>query len=149
MLSKIFFDADALIAGSASKAGSSFILLQLCELNILHGLSSSQVVEECRVNIQKKLPEAEHIFEQIVERSLEVLENPNPGEIEKFNNMSHPKDLPILVTAILSKADYLVTFNTKHFRPDPNFGLTVIKPGDLFHKIRLILNQLHEKPVNQ
>lgn len=144
MLSKIFFDADALIAGSASKAGSSFILLQLCELNILHGLTSRQVVEECRVNLQKKLPQADRIFEQIVERSIEVLKNPNSGEMEEFNNMSHPKDLPILVTAIISKADYLVTFNTKHLRPDPDFGLTVIKPGELLRKIRLILSQLHE-----
>ncbi len=148
MLLKIFFDADVLIAGSASKAGSSFILLQLCELNILHGLTSSQVIEECRVNLQKKLPQAESIFEQIVERSLEVLENPNPEEIKEFINMAHPKDLPILVTAIFSKANYLVTFNTKHFHPDPNFELTVIKPGELLHKIRLIMNQLHDKPAN-
>ena len=51
-----------LVAGSTSKAGSSFMLLQLCELNILHGLTSSQVVEECKVNLHKKLPEAELIM---------------------------------------------------------------------------------------
>ena len=51
-----------LVAGSASKAGSSFMLLQLCELNILHGLTSSQVVEECKVNLHKKLPETELIM---------------------------------------------------------------------------------------
>ncbi len=56
LLRKIFFDADALIAGSASQTGASFLLLQLCEIRILTGLTCLLVVEECRRNLRKKLP---------------------------------------------------------------------------------------------
>ena len=76
-ISKIFFDADVLIAGSASQSGASFILLQLCELGLLHGITSEKVEAECRKNLRIKLPQAEPLFEQIVQHSLFVC--PNPG----------------------------------------------------------------------
>lgn len=45
--------------------------------------------------------------------------------------MAHPKDLPILTSAITNRADYLITFNTKHFFPDRDHQLTVFQPCEL------------------
>jgi len=139
---KIFFDADALIAGSASQTGASFLLLQLCEIRILHGLTCRQVVAECRRNLIKKLPQAEPIFGEIIKRALEIKKNPTLDEQKKYRQMAHPKDLPILTSAIKSRADYLVTFNTKHYFPQPEYNLAVLQPGDVLQKIRLMLSQL-------
>jgi hypothetical protein len=72
----LFFDADTLIAGSASQTGASFLLLQLCEIRILRGLTCRQVVAEFRRNLIKKLPQAEPIFDEIVKRALETKKNP-------------------------------------------------------------------------
>jgi predicted nucleic acid-binding protein len=141
---RIFFDADALIAGSASQAGASFLLLQLCELGLIKGLTCNQVIEECQRNIRHKLPQAEGTFNKIVEHSLEVFADPNPQEIGKYMSMAHSKDVRILAAAIEAKASYLVTFNTGHFSPDPIFELIVSKPGELLQKIRLTLSQLGE-----
>ncbi|MEE9118517.1 MAG: PIN domain-containing protein [Calditrichia bacterium] len=139
---KIFFDADALVAGSASQTGASFLLLQLCEIRILTGLTCQQVVAECRRNLRKKLPQAEPIFNEIVEHSVEIKKNPTLDEQNKYRHMAHPKDLPILTSAITNRADYLITFNTKHFFPDRDHQLTVFQPGEMLQKIRLMLSHL-------
>jgi len=145
---KIFFDSDALIAGSASQEGASYLLLQLCELKIINGITSSQVIEECRKNIQQKLPEAISLFAQIVKETLQVLPNPCKEELKKYQGMAHPKDLPILVAAITNDAKFLITFNVKHYYPTSVFKIQIIKPGELLQKIKLVLNQLSEKSTN-
>ena len=103
---------------------------------------SRQVVAECRRNLIKKLPQAEPIFDEIVKRALEIKKNPTLGEQNKFRHMAHPKDLPILTSAIKSRADYLVTFNTKHYFPVREYNLAVLQPGKMLQKIRLILSHL-------
>jgi hypothetical protein len=47
-----------------------------------------------------------------------------------------------LASAIQHEANYLVTFNTKHFHPDPAFKIVVCKPGELLQRIRDLLNEL-------
>jgi predicted nucleic acid-binding protein len=143
---KIFFDADALIAGSASQTGASFLLLQLCEIRILHGLTCRQVVAECRRNLIKKLPQAEPIFNEIIKCALEIKNNPTLEEQKKYRRMADPKDLPILTSAIKSRADYLVTFNTRHYFPVRESNLAVLQPGEMLQKIRLMLS--HMESVN-
>jgi len=138
-LIKVFFDADVLIAGSASTTGASFLLLQLCELGLLKGLTNSQVIIECHRNIRKKIPQAEPAFNEIVKNSLEIFKELPNFDCENYKNMADEKDLPILISAILSNADYLITFNTKHYFPDSSIRLVVTNPGTLLQKIR---NQL-------
>jgi len=141
-LMKVFFDADALIAGSASNQGVSFILLQLAELELIAGLTSEQVIEECRRNLENKLPDAISTFEQIISHALKILDNPSIEKINKFEGCADKKDIPIFVAAVLSDADFLVTFNTKDFWPTPDVSLLVLEPGKLLQKIREQLNRL-------
>lgn len=144
-LLKIFFDANALIAGSFSKTGASFLLLQLCELGLLKGLTCKQAIDECQENIREKLPEAESVFEKIVANSVEVSSNSNLSEMNKYQDMAHRKDLPILTVALKVEANYLVTFDTEDFNPDLKLGLIVCKPGELLKQIRNKLTELAEK----
>ncbi len=141
-VTEVFFDSDALIAGSASPDGASFVLLQLSELGLIKGFTSKKVVDECCKNLQKKLPGALPIFEQIISCTLKVVANPSNKETEPYNNMAHEKDLPILASALKIKAQFLVTFNTKDFYPKPELGLKVIEPGDLLKSIRSKLSKL-------
>ena len=83
-IAKVFFDSDALMAGSASRKGAAYILLQLSELGLIHGFISQDVVYECRKNLQKKLPEALPTFEQIVSKALTVVES--PANLRKASN---------------------------------------------------------------
>ncbi len=145
-IAKVFFDSDALMAGSASRKGAAYILLQLSELGLIHGFISQDVVYECRKNLQKKLPEALPTFKQIVSKALTVVESPANKESVQYKGMAHNKDLPILTAAIKVKAQFLVTFNTKDFYPAEEFGLTVLAPGDLLREVRLRLSGLADEP---
>ena len=91
------------------------------------------------------MPEAESVFEKIVANSVEVLPNSIWSEINKYQDMAHRKDLPILTVALKAEANYLVTFDTGDFNPDPKFGLVVCKPGRLSNEIRQKLTELAEK----
>jgi predicted nucleic acid-binding protein len=138
----VFFDADVLIAGSASREGASFILLQLSELGLIKGFTSPKVVDECRKNLSNKLPDAQPAFEQVLSTALTVQENPSEKEISNYRKMAHEKDVPILAAALKTDAQFLVTFNTKDFYPDREPGLEVLKSGDLLKKIRARLSGL-------
>lgn len=142
MLLTVFFDSDALIAASASRSGSSFLLLQLCELGLLKGLTCQRVIDECRRNIKKKLPEAEPVFNQIIERTLKIVDDPSPELVQKLKDMAHFKDLPILASAVQCEAKYLITFNVKHFHPGTELSISVCKPGDLLKEVRILLNKM-------
>lgn len=139
---KVFFDADALIAGSASNTGASFVLLQLCELGMLHGITSHQVVSECVRNIQNKLPEALPYFEKIIQSAIEVVDDPSRSSLADFAKMAHEKDLPILVSAIDNGVGFLVTFNVKHYRVAPPCTVIICRPGELLSRIRSMLSEM-------
>jgi len=141
---KVFFNSDALIAGSASTHGAAFLLLQLSELGLIQGFTSHTVIEECRKNLQKKLPDALPKFEKIISHTLKVVDNPARRQTAKYHKMAHEKDLPILGAALKTNAQFLVTFNTKDFYVEPELGLIILEPGELLKRIRLQLSHLHE-----
>ena len=139
---RVFFNADVLIAGSASKSGASFILLQLCELGVIEGITCKIVIEECKRNISGKIPEAMPVFKKIMNHTIFIQETVPENIVKKYKNMAHSKDVPVLATAINSNADYLVTFNTKHYYKKYIRDITVCLPGDLLHQIRLKLDEM-------
>jgi predicted nucleic acid-binding protein len=141
-ITKVFFDSDALIAGSASRQGAAFILLQLSELGLIQGFTSIKVIDECRKNLNIKLPDAVPTFEQIISHALTVLENLSKKETAEYSKMAQKKDLPILAVAMKIEAHFLVTFNTKDFYPNPELGLIVLEPGELLKRIRAKLSEL-------
>jgi predicted nucleic acid-binding protein len=138
----VFFDADAVIAGSASRQGAAFLLLQLSELGLIKGFTSEKVVNECRKNLRDKLPDAQPVFEKIISHALAVIEDPSNEEADDYREMAHEKDLLILAAALRINAQFLVTFNTKHFYPAPELRLEVLQPGDLLKRIRAHLSRL-------
>ena len=138
----VFFDADALIAGSASHEGAAFVLLQMSELGLIKGFTCQKAIDECRKNLQNKLPDALPAFEKCIATSIAILVNPTKKEAAQYKEMAHPKDCTILTSALQINADFLVTFNTKDFFPKPDLGLKIVKPGDLLKEIRAELSRL-------
>ncbi len=114
---KVFFDADAIIAGSASKTGAAFVLLPLSELGLIQGFISQKATGECRKNLQFKLPHTMPSFEKIIESSLTLIDDPPEQKRELFSKMAHEKDVLILAAAAEIRAEFIVTFNTKDFLP--------------------------------
>lgn len=144
-ITRVFFDSDTIIAGSASRKGASFILLQLAELGLIQGIASQKVIEECRRNVQLKLPDALPQFEKIISHTLAIVDNPPPKLIARYNHMANEKGVPILAAAIQQKVQFLVTFNTKDYFQSQDLLLYVVEPGELLQRIRHRLSQMSER----
>ena len=113
---RVFFDADALIAGAASTTGASHLLLRLSELTLLEGMTCRYVVGEVERNLLAKLPAALPAFRLILEAGVDIVPDPSNSVTAALAGQADPKDLPVLSAAIAAQADFLATFNTRHFR---------------------------------
>ena len=140
---RVFFDADTLIAGSASPSehSASLVLLRMAEITLVEGLTSQQVITECERNLSEKIPRALPSFQVLVNRCLKVVPNPSPIELLPYTGLADPKDLPILVAAVQAECPWLVSFNIKHYQPGHPAVLT-LQPGKLILRIRDLLTYL-------
>jgi predicted nucleic acid-binding protein len=113
---KVFLDTSALIAGVLSPTGAAHEVLRLCEAGVVQAALSRQVLVEADRNLSKKvpavLPEYRVFLRQL---SLIVVEDPSRHAVEEAGDVIHHNDAPILAAAIESGADFLITWNTRHF----------------------------------
>ncbi len=139
----VFLDADVIFAGAAapSEHGASHLVLRLGEITLLKCLTSRQVKEEVHRNMNKKLPEKLPELQLLMSRCLHFVTDPTPREVKKFQGQAHWKDLPILTAAVLNHCPVLLTFNLRHFTPNPN-QILVQRPGDFVMSIRNLLAHL-------
>ena len=133
---KIFFDSSALFAGVASSIGAARALLVLAEAGQITLIISKQVIVETERALARKAPSALPDFREALRNaSPRIMQNPDLGEITVHQDIiSHAADVPIVVSAMKAKVDYLVTFNRRHFIDDltvaANSGLRIGTPGD-------------------
>ncbi len=134
---RVFVDADVLFAGAASPSehGASLVILRLGEITLIDAVTSQQVIDEVERNLEDKLPRALPAFRLLVSRSLRVIADPQPADLDAYAGLADPKDLPILVAAIREGCAWLATFNARHFQPG-HASVAVLSPGELVLRIR-------------
>lgn len=148
---RVFVDADVLFAGAASPSehpsgSASLVVLRLAELTLLDAVTSEQAVTECERNLDAKLPKelaecALAAFRHLVTRALRVVPDPEPEEVDAHAGKAHPKDLPLLVSALREECPLLTTFNVKDYEPGAP-SVEVLRPGALVRRVRALLAQL-------
>jgi hypothetical protein len=140
---RVFVDADVLFAGavSPSEEGASLVVLRLAEITLIEAITSHQVIVEAERNPAAKLPQALPEFRLLASRCLQVVPDPAPADLARHAGSAHPKDLPILVAAVRERCPWLVTFNTRHYRPG-HASVTVLRPGEFVLHIRDLLTRL-------
>ena len=138
----VFLDSSALIAGVISETGAAHALLELAEEEYIDITISEFVVIESERSIAIKSPQnIPHLRSAIVQSLLNIIRDPSPKEIrDNLYLISDPNDVPILLSAIKAKVDFLATHNRKHFLDDPkvaeNSGLQIGTPGDALAWVR-------------
>jgi predicted nucleic acid-binding protein len=142
---RVFLDADALIAGSASTTGAAHAILQLGELGLIQLISSAQARREVERNLLAKLPAALPAFRLLSQAALTWVEDPTPEEAEPFAELAHPKDVPILAAAVRAGCESLVTFNVRDYHPAPG-SILVETPGQFLRRLRSLLAELYQEP---
>ncbi len=142
---KVFLDMSALIAGVVSSKGAAREVLRLAEIGLIEAVVSRQVVVEADRNITAKLPECLDDFRAYVGTLAPVLiEDPPARDVKRFSLLIDSGDAPILAAASAAKADYLVTWDVKHFMTKGPRALArpkVMTPGEFLHEIRTLLNE--------
>lgn len=135
---RVFFDSSVVIAGSASRSGASYVLLQLAGLGLIDGRISSQVREESLRNTARKLPAALPALSLLLREVLTegAAQHPDIGDAWK---LADPKDRPILAAALAQECRYLVTLNEKDFWP-PVDRILVLRPGELLRRLRELIS---------
>jgi predicted nucleic acid-binding protein len=144
-MSKIFFDADVLFSLVYSQnplSGAKRVLLH-GYLEEYSFITSFQVIEEVRKNLSaynnpsylKKLKELLEDFNFLIIKIL------NEKLINLYKNVVHQKDLHVLIAAIQAEADYLLTYNKKHFLTSKfiklNLKLQIMNPKEFITKVIL------------
>jgi len=135
---KIFPDTDVLIPSLISKSGAAHFIvneLKVSKLTTQYSVDEMKAVVK-RLKLSKK--NTENIFAKGFETtklsdSLSALAKSYEGYLlDKYD--SH-----ILAGAVVGKADFLLTYNLKHFKSDvirKDFKLIVMCPGDFMQFIR-------------
>ena len=138
----IFLDSSVLIAGVLSPTGAAHALLDLGEHDYIYLMVSEYVIVESERSILKKSPRNIPILRDSIRRAnLNIIRDPSQKENDdNLYLISDPNDVPILLSAMKAKVDFLATHNRKHFLDDPKVvelsGLQIGTPGDALAWVR-------------
>jgi len=122
-LTRIFFDANVIIAASASNKGEAHVLTRLAdEREDITILTTEYAWDEAERNLQQQIPDALPKFYDLRSR-VGIVSEPSEGLVTHLasyiprNKRPPNKDLPIIAGAIFAAADYLITHDGEHFEP--------------------------------
>ena len=139
---KVFLDSSALLAGVISSSGAARVLLVMSETGQIEVFISEHVITESERSLARKVPHALPEFRQSIRNAQpKILQNPTQQELrDHLYLIRDPEDVPILLSAMKAKVDYLATYNRKHFLDDPTVaeksGLRIGTPGDALAWLR-------------
>jgi predicted nucleic acid-binding protein len=115
---RVFLDSNVILSGFISDRGAPRIILDiLClKLPFLTGMTGRYNIAEIERNLTRKIPDAIPVYRQYFpELNLTIVPLPSADEVLKFGSHISVKDVPVIISAINGKADFLVTGDKKDF----------------------------------
>ena len=150
---KIFLDSNVIISGLFSDKGAPRIILDLLCLNlpVLTGMTGQYNIIETERNIKKKMPGVLSLYNEYLPKlNLEIIPLPPLKDIMDLSGHISNKDAPVLASAIIGKADFLITGDKKDFvRPSKKgkYPFKIVTPSEFLEKILpVILKNLPSSP---
>jgi putative PIN family toxin of toxin-antitoxin system len=141
---RVFFDSNVILSGLISERGAPRIILDIFSLGLpfLRGITGQYNIIEIERNLSKKLSDVLPIYNKYFpELDLEIIPLPSIEEIENFSNEVKDisaKDIPVLVSAIEGKADFLVTGDKKDFgklKKGGTYSFKIVDPSEFLDSI--------------
>jgi predicted nucleic acid-binding protein len=144
---RLFLDSNVITGGIVSPWGMDKAVLSLCAARVCKLVLAEAVRDEVEGNLlihaERLSPsDADDLIEDY--RRLIKLTNPElvpyPDKHSVHSNrqlIRHAADVPVLLSAIASKPDWLLTHNTKHFTRAvaQRTGLRIATPGEFFRTL--------------
>jgi len=148
---RLFLDSNVLTGGIVSPWGLDKAALSLCAARLCKLVLAEVVRDEVEENLlfhAERLPslEADELIEHY--RRLVELTKPEmvpyPSEslvIASRHLIRHAADVPVLLSAMASRPDWLLTHNTKHFTQAiaKRTGLRIATPAEFFRTLSSLL----------
>ena len=150
---RLFLDSNVLTAGIVSTWGLDKAVLSLCAARICRLVLAEVVREEVEENLLIRLGgtdsvDANRVLGQYARLMAlmrpEVVPYPTQAEVMASRHLiRHAADVPVLLSAMASRPDWLLTHNTKHFTPAVarRSGLRIATPVEFFRAISETLSQ--------
>lgn len=148
---RLFLDSNVLTGGIVSPWGLDKAVLSLCAARIcrlvLADVVRDEVEENLLIHAARLTPsEADQLIEHY--RRLTKLTNPEtvpyPGEAlvrSSRHLIRHAADVPVLLSAVDTKPDWLLTHNTRHFTQPvaKRAGVRIATPAQFFQILSSLL----------
>lgn len=148
---RLFLDSNVLTGGIVSSWGLDKAVLSLCAAKVCRLVLAEAVRDEVEENLllhsgRLMLPEAEQLLEDyhrlIRLTSPERVPYPAASLVRANRSLiRHEADVPILLSAMASKPDWLLSHNTKHFTSAvaERTGLRIATPAQFFRTLSSLL----------
>jgi hypothetical protein len=99
---------------------------------------------EIERNLAKKLPACISVYEKYLPQlNLEIIPLPAKAEIKKYSGVTAAKDVPVRVSALRGKTDFLVTGDKKDFSRLTKWkkppAVTIVSPADFLARVPVFL----------
>ena len=144
---RLFLDSNVLTGGIVSPWGLDKATLSLCAARVCRLVLADVVRDEVEENLllhAQRLPalDADQLIEDyrglIKLTNPEVVAYPDKDLVQSSRHLiRHAADVPVLLSAIASKPDWLLTHNTKHFTKSvaERTSLRIATPADFFRAL--------------
>ena len=149
---RVFLDSNVILSGFISERGAPRIILDLLSLGLpfLMGATGRYNLIEIERNLKKKIPGLLFLYKTYLPKlNLRVIPLPRPEEVRDFSEQIAEKDIPVLISAIRSKVDFLVTGDKQHFgkmKDLDKYPFHVVTPSEFIDSVLPeILKGLEEK----
>jgi predicted nucleic acid-binding protein len=149
---RLFVDSNLLTAGIVSTWGLDKAVLSLCAARICRLVLAEAVREEVEENLLARLGGTDsadadrvlgHYTRLIALMKPEVAPYPTQAEVTASRHLiRHAADVSVLLSAMASRPDWLLTHNTKHFTPAVarRTGLRIATPAEFFRALSRTLS---------
>jgi len=149
---KVFLDSNVILSGLLSERGAPRIILDLLSFGLpfLIGSTGKYNLIEIERNLKNKMPSLLSLYKAYLPKlNLKVAPLPRPEDVRGFSGQIVEKDIPVLISAIQSKVDFLITGDKQHFGKMKEFDkyqFQVVTPSEFIDSILPeILKGLEEK----
>ena len=141
---RLFLDSNVLTGGMVARWGLDKAVLSLCAAKICRLVLAEAVREEVEENLLLhaaglETAEARELLDDytglIKLARPEIVPYPDEADVLASRRLiAHEADVPVLLSAMKAKPDWLLTHNTKHFTPQvaKRTGLQIGSPAQFF-----------------
>ncbi|HOE19158.1 MAG TPA: PIN domain-containing protein [Syntrophorhabdaceae bacterium] len=142
---RVFLDSNVVLSGLFSDKGAPRIILDILSLKLpfLVGVTGQYNLLEIERNVARKLPAALPLYKAFYRKmNLEIIPVPFEKEIKKYAGVVRKKDMPVLVSAIIGKADFFVTGDKKdfnHLKTKGGYAFKIVSPFEFVEDILPVL----------